>query len=358
MDEFYGEEDVALLSDWGFNFVRLPVDYMLFESDERPGVYDEDTLSYVDRAISWCVDYDVHVNLDMHHLPGYGISDYAADPLYEPRLWSQEDLLERSEKIWRMLAERYSHIGGNLSFNVLNEPMAEMSAYKRFLERMISTVRKVDRDRLIFIDGLDLAREPVPGIQDENIVQSFHNYEPMWVTHYGADWAPGPYIYEAGCHLADETAKYPGVPPRMDRFSDVISRREDWENLVPETDRKLEALFDNIRNFFSKYNGVRADSDWLEEQIEPWLEFRKNSGTPIHCGEFGVYAPRVDRETQLNWYRDIMGIYKEHDIGWALWNLRGPFGVIEHGREEFLKEELPDGRRMDPKLLKILQNGL
>ena len=71
IDTFYTEKDVSLVMDWGFNFVRLPVDYMFFESDAASGVYDESRLKYVDRCISWCKKYGVHVNLDLHHAPGY-----------------------------------------------------------------------------------------------------------------------------------------------------------------------------------------------------------------------------------------------------------------------------------------------
>ena len=354
IDKFYKEDDVALLSDWGFNFVRLPVDYMFFENDESPGVYDEKRLSYVDRAISWCSKYNVHVNLDMHELPGYGISRVAGDRSFKPTLWTQEDLLRRSEDVWRMFAKRYVSEGDILSFNLINEPIAEMSLYQRFIKRMIAAIREVDRERLIIIDGCDVARTPVPNIADERVAQSFHMYEPGWFTHYGAFWAPGGYLYEAGCYIYEEPARYPGVPPRMERYLDRLPPERYFDRLPP----RRRALMKNLHDFFSRYAGVRIDRSWLENRMEPWLRFREETSTLIHCGEMGVYALRVDRESQLNWYRDVLDMFKQHNIGWALWNLRGSFGIINHGREEFPTERLQSGDLLDSELLHILQNSL
>jgi len=332
IDTFYREEYVALLAEWGFNFVRLPVDYMFFEDDKSPGTYDEARLSYIDRAISWCSKYDVHLNLDMHELPGYGISQVARNLSFKPKLWTQEDLLKRSEDIWRMFAKRYA----------------------KFVKRMIKAIREFDPDRFIIIDGCNVSRTPVPDIEDEKVGQSFHMYEPAWLTHYGASWVPAAYMYEAGCYIYEEPAKYPGVPPRMERYLERLPS-ERHLNWLPEPYR---LLIKNFRNFFSNYAGVRIDKSWIENRLKPWLQFREETGTLIHCGEMGVYSLRVDRESQLNWHRDVLGLFKKHNIGWALWNLKGPFGVINQGRKEFETEKLPNGDGLDGELLKILQDNL
>ncbi|MFW5912631.1 MAG: glycoside hydrolase family 5 protein [Candidatus Hadarchaeota archaeon] len=354
LKSFYKKRDVERLQKWGFNFVRLPVDYMLFEEDRNPGDYDEKKLSYIDRAISWCSEYGVHVNLDMHELPGYGITRVAEDETYEPKLWNDEDLLRRSEDIWRMFAERYRDVE-NLSFNLINEPIAPKEKYKEFLERMISSIRKIDEDRTIYIDGLNLGKEPIYGVDHDNIVQSFHMYEPMWVTHYGAEWTIGPYLYEAGCHIYNEPAKYPGTPPKMKKYLERIPKEDELS--IAEPGNQVGATIRSVKKFFSKYAGTKADKDWLEDLIKPWLEFRKETGTPIHCGEFGVYSKRIDKESRLNWYSDLLKIFKEHEIGWSNWNFRGSFGIINNGRKEFSSERLEDGDWLDGELLEVLRKG-
>ena len=38
------ESDFKRIAEWGLDHVRLPVDYMIFESDDNPGVYIESGL--------------------------------------------------------------------------------------------------------------------------------------------------------------------------------------------------------------------------------------------------------------------------------------------------------------------------
>lgn len=59
------------MQSWGLDHVRLPVDYMLFEFDDAPGVYDEARLDYVDRTLRWCKQYGLNLILDLHHAPGF-----------------------------------------------------------------------------------------------------------------------------------------------------------------------------------------------------------------------------------------------------------------------------------------------
>ncbi len=36
----------------------------------------------------------------------------------------------------------------------------------------------------------------------------------------------------------------------------------------------------------------------------------------------------------IAWMSDVLDILKGHGIGWALWNLRGSFGVVDSGRSD------------------------
>jgi len=326
------EEDFALAAEWGFNFIRIPVHYQVFERDDAPGVYLEEGLKYIDEAIDWCEKYGLHADLNMHHLPGFGISFPGRGiPI---TLWTSEDMLMRVEKIWRMFARRYKS-KSDLSFNLVNEPTGvDMKTYVKFIKRMTRAIREIDPDRYIMVDGINVARTPVVGIEDEKLMgQSFHMYDPPWITHLGASWTRGPDIY-------DENPIYPGTPPNMDKYLEKL----------PKDDPR--------RRFFLGYRNIRVDKNWIYDRIKPWIDLRDITGTFIHCGEMGVYPLKVDRKSMLNWYRDVLDILKVHRIGWALWNLRGSFGIIETGRQEFLTETLPTGDKIDAELLKLIRSYL
>ena len=51
-----------------------------------------------------------------------------------------------------------------------------------------------------------------------------------------------------------------------------------------------------------------------------------------------------------------MGILKSHNIGWALWNFRGAFGVLDSQREDIEYEDW-HGHKLDRALLDLLQQS-
>lgn len=53
---------------------------------------------------------------------------------------------------------------------------------------------------------------------------------------------------------------------------------------------------------------------------------------------------------------DVLDILKGHGIGWALWNLRGSFGLIDSGRSDIEYEDF-QGHKLDRRLLSVLQKS-
>jgi endoglucanase len=49
---------------------------------------------------------------------------------------------------------------------------------------------------------------------------------------------------------------------------------------------------------------------------------------------------------------------KSHNVGCAIWNLRGPFGVINTEQKGIPMEKLPDGSLLDRELLELYQKYL
>jgi endoglucanase len=50
---------------------------------------------------------------------------------------------------------------------------------------------------------------------------------------------------------------------------------------------------------------------------------------------------------------DLLSLWKEAGWGWSMWNLRGPFGVLDSDRSDVNYEE-SDGHRVDRKMLELL----
>ena len=67
--EPFNEERFKWISDWGFNFVRLPLSYWAWS---RPGEYyqmDARVLDDLDRAVEFGRKHHIHVCLNLHRAP-------------------------------------------------------------------------------------------------------------------------------------------------------------------------------------------------------------------------------------------------------------------------------------------------
>src|ERR1039458_7887475 len=74
-DGEFRENDFRWMRDWGFNFVRLPLDYRFWTNSTDPLKIDEKKVEPIDRAIRLGEKYGVHVNICMHRALGECVLD-------------------------------------------------------------------------------------------------------------------------------------------------------------------------------------------------------------------------------------------------------------------------------------------
>ena len=305
----FREDDFRWISDWGFDFVRLPMSYRCWSAPERWREFDEPALVQVDQAVEFGERYDVHVNLNFHRAPGYCVN-----PPPEPfNLWKDGEAEDAFCFHWGTFARRYRGVSSDrLSFNLVNEPHwpddAKMSRqdHERVVRRAVAAIRAVDPDRLIISDGLCCGTVPCPELSDLGIAQSCRAYEPFGVSHYQAPWA-------TWVNWAEIPAPaWPGG----------------WEH----------------GQFWT-----RAD---LESFYQPWRDLLAK-GVGVHCGEGGAFN-RTPHEVVLRWLHDVIEILRESGIGFALWNFRGPFGILDSGRDDVAYEDW-HGHKLDGRLLDMLR---
>jgi hypothetical protein len=58
----------------------------------------------------------------------------------------------------------------------------------------------------------------------------------------------------------------------------------------------------------------------------------------------------------MAWLADVMDILKTNRWGYALWNFRGSFGILDSGRSDVAYEDF-HGHKLDRKMLTLLQNS-
>lgn len=306
------ERALDLIGDWGFNFIRIPMDYRFWTEGFDYFHPDERVLERIDAYIEACRNRGLHVSLNLHRAPGYCIN---RNDLERHNLWTDREAQDAFVFLWEGFARRYRDIPGEeLSFDLLNEPPEEgqygftREVHEALMRRTVEAVRAIDPDRTIVIDGVGGGHQAMPELTDLGVIHSGRGYQPMALTHYRAWWWPDH-------EKVKERPNYPGLV---------------WE-------------------------GAAWDRETLRVFYRPWLEVAAR-GVTVHIGEFGCYN-QVENPTALRWFEDVISLYREWGWGYALWNFKGPFGVVEHGRPGTRYVEM-GGYMVDVDLLSILREGM
>ncbi len=181
--------DIDAMKAWGFNSVRLPMHYNLFtlpiEEEPVPGenTWLEIGFELTDSVVSWCKQNEMYVILDLHAAPGgqgydAAISDY--DPS-KPSLWESVENRNKMASLWKRLAEIYVDEDWVAGYDLLNEPNWDLpngTALRNLYEQCTDSIRSVDPDHIIFIEGNWWAND-FTGLTppwDDQLVYSPHKY--------------------------------------------------------------------------------------------------------------------------------------------------------------------------------------
>ena len=301
------EDDFQWISGWGFDFVRLPMCYTLWIEGDDVYRLHEPMLAKIDRAVDLGRRYGIHVCLNFHRAPGYSVNAERAEPF---NLWKDAAALDAFCHHWAVFARRYRGIPSQrLSFDLVNEPPAASADgmtrddHARVARAAVRAIREIDPERLIIADGLSWGNDPMPELADLGIGQSCRAYLPMGVSHYRASWVNGEQYPEP---------KWPGG----------------W------------------------HYGTTWDRGMLEAHYANWSDLTRQ-GVGVHCGEGGCFI-HTPHEVFMRWFRDVQEILRARRIGFALWQFRGAFGILDSGRKDVVYEDW-HGHTLDRALLDLIR---
>lgn len=318
------EEQLKWMSDWGFDFVRLPISYPYYLKFDRgkkitpAEVYniDEAAVERIDKLVQLAHKYNLHVSLNLHRAPGYCINAGFNEPY---NLWKDQEAQNAFYFHWNHWARVYKNISSKkISFDLLNEPCMKEdmndqlsrnspipgALYREVARSAMEAIRKENKDHLVIADGNNVGNDPVHELADLNIAQSCRGYFPHAISHYKAPWA----------NKDPESLPVPVYPGQTG--SQTFNR------------------------------------ELIEKYYQRWVDL-KNKGVGVHCGECGCWN-KTPHNVFLTWFGDVLDILKKNDIGFALWEFVGDFGIINSGRADVAYEDW-HGQKLDRKLLNLLQ---
>jgi endoglucanase len=307
----FSEEDFQLTADLGFDFVRLPMNYTFWIDYNDPFEINESKLDVVDQAVRWGEKYNIHVNISFHRGPGYSVARDRVEPF---DLWTSQEALDAFVLHWTVMARRYKGISNEkISFNLLNEP-AHVSTedHSRVMRTTVTKIHDIDPQRLIVLDGLNYGTVPVYEFMDlarDHVGESMRAYIPHGITHYRA--------------LGVDTKRSFPEPTWPHAYHDRWPYIGWW------------------------------DEERMANYVKAWALLASEFNMGVHCGEGGAFNV-TPHAPLLGWFECMLDQLKTYNIGYALWNLCGHFGLLDSDRPgaEYVDYR---GHRLDKKMYDIMK---
>lgn len=285
LNGFITESDFAQIAAWGFDHVRIPIDYNVIQNAD--GSMKEDGLRRIDAALALSDKYGLKTVLDLHKTPGFSFDEGE----HEAGFFESETYQALFYAIWEALSARYGRMHDRVVFELLNEVTeAEyLPAWKRISRECVRRIRQNAPDTCVLLGSYNWnSARTLPELDapyDDKVVYNFHFYEPHPFTHQGAYWNP-----------------------------QFISCR-------------------------STYAESGASVEWFEDFLAPAIEKAKQEGCELYCGEFGVIDV-VPPEEAVKWFRDVHTVFERHGIAHSLWSYKQMDFGLSDARMDGVREEL------------------
>ena len=275
MDHFITEKDFSIISGWGLDHVRIPVDYNVMESDD--GKWKADGFRRIENALKCAEKNGLKVVLDLHKTAGFSFD--AGEK--EEGFFFSEACQERFYRLWTEMAKKFTD-PKNIAFELLNEVTDEsfINAWNRISRECIRMIRETAPDTLILLgsyhNNAPDALKDLDAPADSLVIYNFHCYDPLPFTHQGAYW-------------------------------------------VPWLDRNARVSFEEA--------GV--DEEFFERTFAKAVETAEKYHTALYCGEYGVIDIASPEDT-VKWYERIHAAFEKHEISRSAWSYRQmDFGLAD-----------------------------
>jgi endoglucanase len=220
---------------------------------------------------------------------------------------------------WSQVAAHFADRPPTVYFELANEPLWEVDDpfipdfstenildaddWNPLVAAALPVVRAANPRRIVVVTAPDLAHpQSVPLLElpaDDHLVVTFHQYQPLEMTHQGAGWLPG----------ADE-----------------------WIGTT--------------------WSGTDGEMDALRATMEPAVCWARQSDTPLWMSEFGTFH-LADLDSRVAWTSAARRLAEAEGIAWTYFELSsGGFGVWDRvtgaWRQPLLEALMTDGPPLEP----------
>ncbi|MEQ8677749.1 MAG: glycoside hydrolase family 5 protein [Aggregatilineales bacterium] len=268
------EDDyMQTIVDAGFDSARIPIRWSAHAEETAPYTIDPDFMERIHEVVDMALEADLNAVINIHH--------------YDEMMTEPDANFERLQGLWAQIAESFADYPETVLFELLNEPHNQLVAniWNEMYPQLINIIRETNPERLIIFGGdqwnsafsLDNLILPV---NTENLMVTFHFYEPFQFTHQGAEWVDGAYAW------------------RGTRF------------------------------------GSEADYALINDTLDDVIAWRDAHNIPIFLGEWGSYST-ANFDDRLLYTETVREAVESRGLGWCYWEFASGFGIYDPNTDEF-----------------------
>ncbi len=210
---------------------------------------------------------------------------------YDELMEQPREHRERFVAIWRQIAEHYRDYPGEVAFELLNEPMKNLSAdvWNSLVTDALAVIRPTNPTRNVVVGpvGWNAIRE-LPTLElpesDRHLIATVHYYDPFRFTHQGASW--------------------------------VGSESRAWLG--------------------TEWLGTEAEQRVVQRDLDTAITWAVKHRRPLYLGEFGAYD-RADLESRARWTRYVAEQALARKMGFGYWEFCAGFGAYDPQRQAWIE---------------------
>ncbi|MFN0194276.1 MAG: glycoside hydrolase family 5 protein [Aestuariivirga sp.] len=322
--------EFARIKTLGFDSIRLGVDPAIFIGleDNQRFAAERLVMDSVGDAVTagLKVVFDLHPN-SRHQVYGqYAVISAENPEAFALYVAMVGDVAERLAKFPK----------DSVALELMNEPRlkckgADVERWNAMLDQMIAeATRRAPVLPLVLggacassIEGL-LALDPRRWKRDD-LLYTFHFYEPFPFTHQGAPFTPWPEKY-----LSD----LPWPPSAGADAAPILADASKRIDKLPK-DQQLKAKA-GATAVLAKYLTSGSGAETLKQRLEQVARWADENGVPrkaVFIGEFGVYGTTAETTgasciDRASWVQDVRLAAGELGFAWSFFHIDGPFGLL------------------------------
>jgi endoglucanase len=300
----YTKKDFQNIKSLGCDVIRLPINLHAMTNGAPDYILDNLFLEFLDHAVDWAEELQMHLILDNHS--------------FDPAVPTDLAISSVLTKTWTQMAHHFKDRSNYIHYEVLNEPHGIADATWGAMQQLaIDAIRLEDTKHFIIVGGVEWNSynnlKNLPLYTDNKLIYTFHFYDPFIFTHQGASWENPSLAPLAGVPFPYRSNAMPTVPASL-------------------TGTWVEGAMNNYVN--------TGTLNKIKELIDIAVDFKNQRNVAVYCGEFGVYTPNSNNSDRVSWYQAVRNYFVEKGISYTTWDYQGEFGLFTKNSNELFDNDL------------------